>query len=326
MKQFAIVRRVNGFSVYLRGKKIFSWHKKPDSPRYRELLAQKHDPDFSLADKMELVALQFETFTGYKLNLDNPKTFNEKLQWLKFFYHNPLMTLCADKHLVKGHVAGIIGAERVIPAIGVWDRPEQIDFTALPDAFVLKVNWGSGQNIIVRDKDKADIRAIQKKLAKWLSPRSNLYFYSFEPGYRDIAPKIICEPYVGALAERLTCYKIFTFAAKPHLAQVVFDDKTRNATINYYDVNWNKLDIRQNFPNNDQVVPRPACFDQMLECAEKLAAPFPYFARVDMFEADGKVLFSEMTFFSDNGMAPFTPAHWDRHLGDLIVLDGLEKR
>jgi len=326
MKQFAIVRRGNGFSVYLFGKKVFSWHKKPNSPRYQELQAGKHDPDFSLADKMELVALQFETFTGYKLNLDNPRTFNEKLQWLKFFYHNPLMTLCADKHLVKEYVANSIGEEHVIPTIGVWDRPEQIDFAALPDAFVLKVNWGSGQNIIVRDKSRADIPAIQKKLAKWISPKSNLYFYSFEPGYRDITPKIICEPYIGFPAERLTCYKIFTFAAKPHLAQVVFDDKTRGATINYYDLSWNTLDIRQNFPNNDRVVPRPACFDQMLELAEKLARPFPHFVRVDMFEVDGKVLFSEITFFSDNGMAPFTPAHWDKQLGELIVLEGQEER
>jgi len=326
MEQFAIVRRINGFSMYLFGKKVFSWHKKPSSRKYKQLESRKYEPDFSLADRMEMIALQFEVFTGYKLNLDNPQTFNEKLQWLKLFYHNPLMTLCADKHLVKEYVASIIGEEHLIPTIGVWDTPEQIDFAALPEAFVLKVNWGSGQNIIVRDKSKADIRAIQKKLAKWISPRGNLYFYSFEPGYRDITPKIICEPYIGALAERLTCYKIFTFASKPYLAQVVFDDKTRSTTINYYDLNWNKLDLRQNFPNNARVVPRPSCFGQMLEFAEKLANPFPHFLRVDMFEVGGQVLFSEITFFSDNGMAPFSPAHWDKQLGELIVLEGLEER
>ena len=324
MKKFAIVRRNKGFSVYLFGKKIFSWHRKLRSRRYKQLAAKKYDADFSAADRMELVSLQFEFSTGYTLNLDNPQTFNEKLQWLKFFYHNPLMTVCADKHLVKEYVANIIGDEHLIPTIAVWDTPEQIDFAALPEAFVLKVNWGSGQNVIVRDKSKADIRAIQKKLAKWISPRGNHYVHSFESSYRDITPKIICEPYIGALAERLTCYKIFNFAAKPYLVQAVFDEKTRYTTVNYYDLDWNKLELRQNFPNNNCTVPKPFRFEQLLEFAEKLAKPFPYFSRVDLFEVDGKVLFSEITFFSDNGMAAFTPAHWDKQLGERIVL-GLEK-
>ena len=126
--------------------------------------------------------------------------------------------------------------------------------------------------------------------------------------------------YVGELGDNLTCYKIFNFKSKPYLIQAVFDDKTNYETINYYDLNWNKLDLRQNFPNNDNDMPKPKNLDKMLELSEKLAQEFPYFVRVDFYEFGDKVLFSEFTFYSDNGMAKFNPPEWDKKLGDLIDL------
>ena len=315
-----IKKSIHRIRVYFCGLKIFSCPN-PKAAYYQELYARRFSPDLTLDEKTAIISMQFEDGTGYPLRLIKPETFNEKLQWLKLFGDiPPLVTLASDKYRVKEHVADTIGAEHVIPLLGVWDRPEDIDFSALPDAFVLKVNHGSDQNIIVRDKSAADLQSIRQRLADWLRPEANRYYFSFEPSYRDISPKIICEPYVGALAENLTCYKIFTFGGKPELLQVVFDDKTRHMTINYYDLHWNKLPLRQNHPGNDRDIAPPKGLPTMIALAKKLAKPFPHFVRVDFFAVDDTVFFSEFTFFSDNGMAAFHPPDWDKKLGDLIIL------
>ena len=141
----------------------------------------------------EKIKKQFKEALGYELNLENPKTYNEKLQWLKLYYHNPLMTKCADKYLAREYIKEKIGEEYLVPLIGVWDKVEDIDFNSLPKQFVLKVNWGSGQNIIVKDKSKLNIEETKNKLNGWLKPFSNHYYYSYEWQYKDIEPKIICE-------------------------------------------------------------------------------------------------------------------------------------
>ena len=128
----------------------------------------------------DIIKKQFKEALGYELNLENPKTYNEKLQWLKLYYHNPLMTKCADKYLAREYIKEKIGEEYLIPLIGVWDKVEDIDFNSLPKQFVLKVNWGSGQNIIVKDKSKLNIEETKNKLNGWLKPFSNHYYYSYE--------------------------------------------------------------------------------------------------------------------------------------------------
>lgn len=289
-------------------------------PRYMIIYAKRFKKELPLKDKKYILEYQFNRRMGYKPNIDNPTTFNEKLQWLKLYYHNPIITTCADKYRVKQYVADKIGAECVVPLIAVYDKPEDIDFDTLPNQFVLKTTWGCGNNLIVKDKTKLDKDETIKLFNKWLNIKKNHYYLSFEWGYKNIEPKIICEEYVGELGDNLTCYKFFNFNSKPYLIQAVFDDKTEYETINYYDLKWKKLDLKQNFPNNENDIPKPKNLDKMIEISQKLAEEFPHFVRVDLYEFGDKVLFSEFTFYSDNGMTKFHPAEWDKTLGDLIKL------
>lgn len=284
------------------------------------IYAKRFKKELSLKDKKYILDYQFNRRMGYKPNIDNPTTFNEKLQWLKLYYHNPIITICADKYKVKKYVSDKIGAQYVVPLIAVYDKPENIDFDKLPHQFVLKTTWGCGNNLIIKDKTKLNKGETIKLFNKWLNIKKNHYYLSFEWGYKNIEPKIICEEYIGELSDNLTCYKIFNFNAQPYLIQAVFDDKTDYETINYYDLDWNKLDLKQNFPNNKNYMPKPKNLDKMLEISKTLAHEFPHFVRVDLYEFGDKVLFSEFTFYSDNGMAKFNPPEWDKKLGDLLTL------
>ena len=330
MKIFEKKRWSNGKrEFFLFGKMIYSYRKKnrPGREFHTDEYCLKYEnrfaPDLSLTDKRFILKEQFQVMAGYTLNLDDPVTFNEKLQWLKLYNEDPLITTCVGKDTAKDYVAKVLGEKYLVPTIAVYEHAQDIDFSKLPDAFVLKVCWGSGQNIIVRDKSKMNKKEILEKLKKWLDPRSNHYFYSFEYGYKNVPPRIICEKYMGELSQNLTCYKVFNFCSKSYLIQAVFDDKTDYETINYYDLNWKKLELRQNYPNNDRDIPPPKHLDEMLKCAGQLAQPFKYFVRTDFFEVGDSVLFSEFTFYSDNGMERFHPAEWDRTLGDLIDLRAL---
>lgn len=322
MKIFSIERRPTGrVVVFVFGIKVFSYKKKTVID---ELYAKRFDAKFSLQDKETILKAHFYQRVGYPLNLENPKTFNEKMQWLKLYYFEPLLPVCGCKDTAKDYVKEKIGSQYIVPEIASFDSVDDIDFAKLPNQFVLKVNWGSSQNIIVKNKEEVQPKKIIKKLKKWMQKESCHYYHSFEPSYKTATPKILCEEYIGALSENLTCYKIFTFGSKPYLIQTVFDDKTPFESINYYDTEWNKLALKQNYPNNTNNVAPPKHLSTMLELAEILAQPFPHFVRVDFFEVGEQVLFSEFTFYSDNGMAPFTPPEWDRKLGDLIQLP--EKR
>ena len=271
--------------------------------------------------KEELTYKIFNEVVGYNLNLENPKTFNEKLQWLKLYYNDPLCTKCADKYEVRDYVKNLIGEEYLIPLLGAYDNAEDIDFDSLPNQFVLKVNWGSGQNIIVKDKSKLNIEDTKKTLNEWMKLKSNHYYYFYEWPYKNIKPKILCEKYMAnENIENLTVYKTFCFGSKPYLFQVIIDDKTEKERINYYDLNWNKLILKQNFQNFDHDMPKPPTLDLMIEFAEKLSKGFPYFVRVDFYEVNNKIYFSEYTFYSDAGLAKFTPDDWDIKLGNLINL------
>lgn len=290
-----------------------------------KLLKRKYDPNLSLEEKKYIIEQRFEKYAGYKPDIDNPKTFNEKLQWLKLYNPEPL-NIYGDKYLVRKFIKEQIGEEYLIPLLGVWDSPDEINFYKLPEQFVLKVNWGSGQNIIVKDKSKLNKKETKRKLKEWMNKKNCHYYHSFEPSYKDIIPKIICEKYIDSNDKNLTCYKIFNFNKKPYLIQAVFDDKTPYETINYYDLEWNKLNLRQKFPNSDIEQPQPNQLKLMLNLAEKLAQNFQYFVRTDFFTTGNKVYFSELTFFSDNGMGEFHPAEWDYKLGEMINLPIVTKK
>ena len=267
------------------------------------------------------IVLKYRTRMGKFPNLKNPKTFNEKLQWLKLYNRKPEYTTMVDKYEVKKYVADKIGEEYIIPTLGVWDSFDDIDFDKLPDQFVLKCTHDSGGLVICRDKSKLDKEAAKKKIDACL--KTNYYWHGREWPYKNVKPRIIAEEYVADPRNpdqpSLLVYKIMTFGGKPKIIQAIQGDKTQFETIDYFDTEWNLLNIGQNFPNSKKPLEKPVSLDIMLSFAEKMSGEQP-FLRVDFYEVDGKPVFSEFTFFSDSGMAQFHPESWDLTFGDWITL------
>ena len=261
---------------------------------------------------------------GSELNLVNPESFNEKMQWLKLYDRDPLHTLMVDKHAVKAYVAPLIGEEHVIPTLGVWTTPDNIDFSALPDRFVLKCNHTSGEGLILcRDKTRLNREKAIRELKKAM--KDDYYLTYREWPYKDVPRKIIAEPYMEDLQaaalglDTLPVYKILCFEGEPRIIQTIQNDKTAHETIDYFDPDWKLLPFRQNYPNSTVPTARPKQLSEMLEIAKRLSSGF-HFLRVDLYEINGEIFFSVFTFFSDAGFAPFEPEEWNRILGSWIHL------
>ncbi len=274
-----------------------------------------------LPDKAYL-KMTYKINTGKKLDLKNPKTFNEKLQWLKLYDRNPEYTKMVDKYEVKKYVADIIGEEYIIPTLGVWDKFEDIDFDSLPDQFVLKCTHNSGGLVICRNKSTLDLEAIKKRFKKLL--KKNYYCYGREWPYKNVKPRIIAEKYMqDGETKALPVYKFFCFDGEPKIIQTIQNDKQPNESIDYFDTDWNLLELRQNFPNSDNPLPKPLLLVKMLDLARALSKKKKGFLRVDLYQINGEIYFSEYTFFSDGGVAEFHPREWDHKLGDCISLENL---
>lgn len=272
-----------------------------------------------IPDKLYLRFL-FRVKMGQKLDLKNPQTFNEKLQWLKIYDRKPEYTTMVDKFTVKRWVAERIGEEYIVPTLGVWESFGDIDFGELPNQFVLKCTHDSGGLVICRDKSVLDRKAAREKLEKCL--KKNYYYHSREWPYKNVVPKVIAEEYLqDAKSENLPVYKIFNFKGEPKIIQGIQNDKTEKECIDYFDLNWNKLDMRQNYPNSsrEDMLLRPQQLEKMIELSRKLSSDIP-FVRTDFYEVNGKIYFSEFTFYSDGGMAKFYPEMWDKILGEWIKL------
>ena len=253
-----------------------------------------------------------------KINLKDPKTFNEKLNWIKLYYRKPIMTTMADKYEVKKLVTDLIGPEYVIPSIAIYDKWEDIDFSSLKPPFVMKTTHSSGVIKIVKDYESFDKETTKKKFKKSL--RQNYYYSCREWPYKNVKPRIIIEQFVeDSKEENLPVYKFFCFNGEPYLVQTIKNDKTTYETIDYFDMNWKRLDLRQNFANSEIPLDKPDNFNEMKELATKLSKGFP-FVRVDLYSIDNKVIFSEFTFFSDAGYQKFYPDEWDLILGEKIAL------
>lgn len=275
-----------------------------------------------LYDKMpdaEYLKRAFRASMGKELNLEKPRTFNEKLQWLKLYDRKPQYTAMVDKYEAKNYVAERIGEEYIIPTLGVWDSFDQIDFDSLPEQFVLKCTHDSGGLVICRNKSLLDKATAKEKIQSSL--KVNYYYHGREWPYKDVKPRIIAETYMedNQGLESLPVYKIMTFGGIPKIIQTIQNDKKPNASIDYFDTNWNLLDLRQNYPNSKKPFDAPETLEQMLKLAEKLSVG-THFLRVDFYQVNGKVYFSECTFYSDSGMAAFYPEQWDLTLGNWIQL------
>lgn len=263
---------------------------------------------------------------GYFINLDNPRSLNEKINWLKLNYRNPLMKICADKYTFKDYIKSQLGDGYTVPLFGAWSNVNDIDFNKLPNQFVFKSNAGSlsREIIIVKDKRNIDINEIKMKMNNWLQPwnasghGSNWFFL-------DIPQKIIAEEYVEEIEMSETDFSIFCSYGKI-LYLYVYIDKTYylNKGCIYYDTNWNKLPIKREGYKDIESFEKPTNLKTMMEISEKLSEDFPL-VRVDFYNTKDKLLVGELTFTPAGGCARFEPVEWDYKFGEMIDLNKIPK-
>lgn len=262
----------------------------------------------------------FKAVMGYPLNLDSPKTFNEKIQWLKLYDRRPEYTMMVDKYKVRKYIADKIGEEYLIPLIGVWDNPDEIDFDRLPNQFVLKCNHNSGLGMcICRDKSKLDINKVKARLRKGL--KQNYFLYGREWPYKNVPRKIICEQYMENYSTPdLRDYKFFCFSGIAKCYKIDFD-RFIDHRANYYDMNNNILTLGEKScpPVFNKKLVQPISIGKMKDLAEFLSKEIP-FLRVDFYDVNGRIYFGELTFSPASGMGKFLSQEWDDLLGEWIEL------
>lgn len=272
----------------------------------------------SLSDE-EFLRRIFKVKLGYDLNLENPKTFNEKLQWLKLHDRNPLYTTLVDKYEVKKWVAERIGEEYIIPTLGVYNEYSEIDFDALPNQFVMKCTHDSGGVVIVKDKTSFNKKFAEKKLRSAL--KRDFYLPGREWPYKNVARKIIVEKFMcnEEMAE-LIDYKLMCFNGKVLYTFVCSERFSSDGLkVTFFDNNWNVMPFERHYPKSQKLIPKPKQFSEMIKIAETLAANIP-FVRVDLYDISGQIYFGEMTFYPGSGFEEFNPKEWDEKLGKLISL------
>ena len=250
-------------------------------------------------------------------NLKNPQTYNEKLNWLKLHDHNPEYVKLVDKYEVKPIIADLIGEEFIIPTIGVWEHFDDIDFDQLPDRFVLKCNHDSEGLVIVKDKKQFNKNEAKEKIEHAL--KQNFYYIGREWPYKGVKPRIIAEPYLeDHIDGELRDYKFFCFDGEPKALFIASDRAEDEVKFDYFDLNFNHLDIKQKYPNAGDVR-KPVTFEKMIELSRIISKGYPH-VRVDFYEVDGRVFFGEFTLYHFSGFMPFQPEKWDKVFGDWLQL------
>lgn len=273
-----------------------------------------------LPDKLYLELL-FRFRMGYKLDLQHPTTFNEKLQWLKLYNRKPEYTKMVDKFAVKEYVANIIGKEHIIPTLGVWDRFEDIDFSALPQQFVLKTTHGGGGGgvVICSDKTIFDKEVAKRKIEA--SMKSDIYKLLREWPYKNVPKRIIAEKYMTPETGQLDLldYKVYCFNGEPKLIMVACGRNSGDKRFAYYDTDWNVIEIRWGAPRPDKEFEKPEQLQNMLETASQLSKGIPH-VRIDLYCIKNKLFFGEITMFDASGLGKIEPVEMDHYLGSLIKL------
>jgi hypothetical protein len=325
MKNFESKNLLTKVCFYIRKKGLFYTLKKiisrillrtrlPSYEYYRNLAPEKYEP-----------ALKYWYFlqTGETLNLDSPRTFNEKLQWLKLHDSTPLKTRLADKYLARDWIKEKIGEEYLIPLLGVWDKFDDIDFDTLPDHFVLKTNHGSGWNVIVRDKAALNIPEARANFEQWLKI-NYAFLQGFELHYKDIKPKIIAEEYIENLdVHRLYDYRFFCFNGEPKSIWLVLGmgSGTLKPQRDVYDLEWNLQPFEAGAPYIDKKPGKPSKLTEMIGLAKKLCGDF-IFVRVDFYYVESKIYMGELTFTPLSGIMP---APYDQVYGEMLRLPPCSK-
>ncbi len=264
--------------------------------------------------------LYFRIVLHKKLNLKNPQTFNEKIQWLKLYHYpnDPLIVSGSDKYAVREYIAGKGYRDKLVPLLGIWERAEDIDWDKLPDRFVLKCNHGCAYNIVVPDKSKLDKAATVKQLNEWL--KEDFGAFNIEIHYSRIKRRLItCEEFLG---ESITDYKFFCFNGDPHCIYVSTDlIHDRQAQIGFFYLDGKKMPLHRDDYTDIPEVTLPSFYDEMNVAAEVLCKDFP-FVRVDFFVAKDTWYFAELTFTPGAGMMPFNPEEYDLEWGKRLKLPG----
>lgn len=258
---------------------------------------------------------RYKQLFGRNINLQCPKTFCEKIQWLKLYDHNPKIVEYADKYKVREHVEKQIGDKYLIPMIAVWDTADEIDFASLPKSFVIKPNNSSGRVLICKDKEMLDCNTAYQEIKKWET--ENLTKLTGEWFYEKIPFKIVCEEF---LEDDISDYKLYFANGKFICTQLIAGRHSHNKTYTYYDANWNCMDIvRYGTPKATEIQEKPKYYEEMLQVAAKLAGDFN-FMRVDLYYVNDKIYFGELSFYPNNGFVRYQTEEMDEFFASKINL------
>lgn len=289
---------------------------------YRFLI--DHYDTYILSDRSFIKKI-YRIRMGKEINLRNPKTFTEKCNWLKLYDRRPEYTLMVDKYAARQYVSEKIGEHYLVPLLGVWDHAEDIDFSALPQKFVLKCNHNSDVTICT-NKARLDIETVKNKLEIQL--QDDYYKHKREWPYKNIKRKIICEKFMENSGDQeLVDYKIFCFNGSPRFVMVNSNRFGEGGVkVDMYDMDWNHMDMQDgHYPMAGDVFNKPDCFDEIVALSKKLSENIP-FIRVDFNYWDNKLYFGELTFYHSAGLESFEPQKWDEVLGDWLVLPERKRR
>lgn len=310
-------------------KKLGKIVKKIVDPKERFLYFRQFGVYNYLSDK-DYCTKAFRLVLGEDINWDNPQTFNQKLQWLKLYDRRPEFTIMVDKYRVRQYISEQLGDEYLIPLLGVYDNPEEIDFESLPQRFVLKCNHNSGKGMyICRDKKQLNPRKVKAELYKGL--KENYYSINREYPYKNVPRKIIAETFMydensGDLDSGLIDYKFYCFNGIPKLLYVSQGLENHDtAKISFLNIDWTFADFgRSDYKAWETLPKKPQNYENMLEIAKKLSKGIP-FLRVDLYEINNKIYFGELTFSPCAGMMPFVPRQADLEVGKLLDITHLKK-
>lgn len=287
-----------------------------------EVVANCVEEIFRLSESLDdekVIKTMFQIHMGYECNLDKPKSFNEKLNWLKLYDRKPVYTKMVDKFEAKKYVEATIGVKYVIPVLGIWDTFKNIDFTSLPNKFVLKCTHDSGGMVICKDKFNFDIKEAEEIIDKRL--KRNFYWVAREWPYKNVKPRIIAEEYLeNNVSDGLHDYKVWCFQGKALYVQYISGRAGTQTMEGFFNRNWELQEFTFHNPPVTYSVPRPECLDELLEVAEKLSQGIP-FVRCDFYILENaQIKFGEMTFFPMAGIEHWHPDEMDKIMGDHLVL------
>ena len=277
-----------------------------------------------IPDKLYL-SLVYKTKTGYKINWQNPNTLNEKLQWLKLYDRRPEYTIYVDKYKVRDYIAKTIGDEFLIPLLGVWNNPDEIDFNKLPNQFVLKCNHDSGKLCICKDKSSFDFKAAKVKLRN--SIKKDYYIKNREWPYKNVPRKIIAEKMItNKDGSPLVDYKFYCYGGKPRYFMYSLGEADHKVRNHKFDMNLNSIDhLFKNKPTIDkESIVLPNNIKKMIEIVEKLCIGFPHI-RIDLYNIDEQIYFGEMTLFSGSGFINIESYEFSQKMADLIDISRINK-